>query len=97
MSGREIQTDYNQHHQITPTTIKKDIVSLFDALTGSDSDQMEAVAEPAANFESMEDLDQLIARLEKQMHAAAEELAFERAAQLRDRIRDLRQQGVFEL
>ena len=94
---RQIQTDYNQHHQITPTTIKKDIVSLFDALTGSDSDQMEAVAEPAANFESMEDLDQLIARLEKQMHAAAEELAFERAAQLRDRIRDLRQQGVFEL
>jgi excinuclease ABC subunit B len=95
---RRIQEAYNQRHGITPTTIQKEIVSLFEALSGAGADHAaEAAAEPAVAYGSMEELDRDIARLEKEMHAAADKLAFERAAQLRDRIRDLRRQGVFEL
>jgi len=94
---RRIQTDYNERHNITPTTIEKDIVSLFEAISGDARSPDSGAAEPEAAYTTMEELDREITRLEKKMHAAAAELAFERAAELRDRIRDLRRKGVFEL
>jgi len=94
---RRIQTDYNERHNITPTTIEKDIVSLFEAISGDARSPDSGAAEPEAAYTTMEELDREITRVEKKMHAAAAELAFERAAELRDRIRDLRRKGVFEL
>jgi len=94
---RRIQTDYNERHNITPTTIEKDIVSLFEAISGDARSPDSRAAEPEAAYTTMEELDREITRVEKKMHAAAAELAFERAAELRDRIRDLRRKGVFEL
>jgi excinuclease ABC subunit B len=47
-------------------------------------------------IESLEDLDRVIAALEDEMKAAAADLAFERAAEIRDRIASLRKRMVFE-
>ena len=49
-----------------------------------------------SEYKSLEDLDKVIQSLESEMHAAAQELEFERAAELRDQIRTLKKLIVFE-
>jgi excinuclease ABC subunit B len=50
-----------------------------------------AVSEPAAEFNSVDDLDKIINELEDEMRKAARELAFEKAAKLRDQIKELQE------
>jgi len=91
---RKIQENYNQKHGITPTTIQKEISSTFDHLYEYDV-PLEQVAEQIPEFETLDNLDILLPKLEKEMHQAAKELAFERAAELRDRIKALKKKFVF--
>ncbi|MBM4132483.1 MAG: excinuclease ABC subunit UvrB [Nitrospira sp.] len=84
---RRIQTDFNQAHGITPESVKKSIPALEYKMAELDYVQLELAAEPEAAYG---DSEALIRRLEAEMKAAAKELAFERAAELRDRIRALR-------
>lgn len=84
---RRIQEAYNTAHRITPTTIRKTLVSAFDALHESEAAVASKVAEPISAFGEEADLGRLIQRLEKEMREAAKELAFERAAELRDQIK----------
>ncbi len=89
---RKIQTEYNETHNITPASIKK---SIQDSL--GDMEKISLV--PMVEEEEEEYLTEgnvidLAARLEKQMHAAAKDLEFERAAQLRDRINRLREKDL---
>ena len=84
---RRIQADYNQAHGITPESVKKSIPALAYKMAELDYVQLELAAEPEAAYG---DSEALIRRLEAEMKAAAKELAFERAAELRDRIRTLR-------
>ncbi|TAJ08987.1 MAG: excinuclease ABC subunit UvrB [Nitrospirae bacterium] len=85
---RRIQADYNQVHGITPESVKKSIPALEYKMAELDYVQLELAAEPEAAYSG--DSEELIRRLEAEMKAAAKELAFERAAELRDRIRAVR-------
>jgi excinuclease ABC subunit B len=84
---RKIQEDYNKQHGITPQGIRKAIRDI--------TERVKVVAEPRAEYvavpASKEDMLRLIKDLEKQMKAAAKNLEFEKAALIRDRIFDLRQ------
>ena len=88
---REVQEAYNTKHGITPETIKKAVDSPLDDLLRAGSlnvDKAQSVArQVAANKTSKPEAE--IARLKKQMKAAAAKLEFERAAELRDLIREL--------
>ncbi|MBR0399079.1 MAG: excinuclease ABC subunit UvrB [Eubacterium sp.] len=85
---RAVQEAYNREHGITPTTIQKGV---RDLITIS-----KEVARTEARFEkdpesmSRKELEKLIKQVEKQMRAAAAELNFEMAAELRDRMLELK-------
>jgi excinuclease ABC subunit B len=87
---RRIQEAYNEQHGITPATIKKGIPVLEYATAELDYVQLELAADPRAAYKEDENVDDLIRRLESEMKAAAKSLEFERAADLRNRIRTLR-------
>ncbi|MBW1991980.1 MAG: excinuclease ABC subunit UvrB [Deltaproteobacteria bacterium] len=87
---RRLQEDYNRAHGITPETIKSRIKDILASVYEADYVTVPVAAEEPVPYMA-EDLDQQIARLKKEMQAAARKLEFERAAQLRDRIRALEQ------
>jgi excinuclease ABC subunit B len=86
---REKQLAYNTAHNITPTTIKKKIMEVRthrkeeETVAKVSADDLEAAHEG--------NLPKLIEQLRKQMMAAAENLEFEKAAQLRDRLKKLKE------
>ena len=88
---RTKQEAYNREHGITPETIKKAVDSPLDELLRAGSlnvDKTKSVAAQAASRPAT-DPEQEIKRLKKQMKAAAAKLEFERAAEIRDLIREL--------
>ncbi len=88
---RRIQAEYNRAHGITPESVKKSIPTVEYAMAQLDYLSLDLVAESQAVSQQEErDVEQLIRRLEAEMKAAAKELKFERAAELRNRIRALR-------
>ncbi|MFO7963544.1 MAG: excinuclease ABC subunit UvrB [Desulfobacterales bacterium] len=94
---RKIQKAYNRLHNITPASIQKDISSIFERVFEEDYVTVPKVEEPTAPFESIENVDLMIRNLEKEMKKAARKLEFEKAAELRDRIKSLKQRLVFDL
>lgn len=76
---RKIQDDYNKAHNITPKTIKKDIRAIIESLTPAEDSAAPDIG----------DVEERIEDLKAQMLAAAENLEFERAAELRDMIKKL--------
>jgi excinuclease ABC subunit B len=93
---RRIQQKHNEIHNITPTTINKSITDIFDLAYTPEEVDSEQVAETQPQYDANEDIESIVAGLEKQMHAAAKELAFEQAAKIRDRIKALRKRQLFE-
>jgi excinuclease ABC subunit B len=91
---RTVQEEYNRKHNITPTSIKKNIQATLRTVYEQDYFTVPVAAEEAGGYVSTVDIPQLIARLEKQMRVAAKELDFETAAELRDKIRSLRQKEM---
>jgi excinuclease ABC subunit B len=87
---RRMQAEYNAAHGITPESIKKGILELEYKMAEADYVTVELAAEPAASYADGRGVETLIQRLEEEMKAAAKVLDFERAAELRDRIRSLR-------
>jgi excinuclease ABC subunit B len=94
---RFIQTDYNQAHNIIPETIQKNIPEHFGAEYQTLPIDNNSVAEPGEGYASVEKIETDIVELERQMQAAAKELDFELAAELRDRIKLLRKKIIFEI
>jgi len=94
---RKIQIAYNTKHNITPTSVHKVVASVFNFEEKDDSIDSFKVAEKMAPFGNrpqksanhVENPEALIKKLEKEMHAAARDLEFERAADLRDQIKAL--------
>ncbi len=84
---RRIQTEYNEAHGIIPTTIKKEI---RDAIAGKETQEMAAKYIKKKTKGNKKDKDQLIESLQKEMRDAAKVLDFERAAELRDIILELK-------
>jgi excinuclease ABC subunit B len=93
---RHIQSDYNQEHGIEPQSIQKDIARLFETVYQPEETGME-VGEPGQSYGDVEQLETSIETLEAEMLQAARELEFEKAARLRDRIKELRGQLLLEL
>ena len=89
---RKIQIAYNQKYGITPQTIKKPIENNLLSLVASYRDLEDIVAEEMVDLGiEKKDLPKLIDKLEKDMHKAAKILDFERAAQIRDQLKKLRE------
>ncbi len=88
---RAIQEEYNQKHGITPTTIQKDVRDVIRATTAAEETE-EYTYENTKKLTKKEK-DNLITSMEKEMKEAAKSLDFERAAQLRDAILELKAEG----
>lgn len=85
---RAIQEEYNKAHGITPTTIKKavrDLIAVSKAVAKTE-DKLKKDPESM----NRKELTKLIAQVEKQMRAAAADLNFEQAAELRDKMIELK-------
>ncbi|MBU6390634.1 MAG: excinuclease ABC subunit UvrB [Planctomycetota bacterium] len=83
---RELQIAYNKKHSITPTTIQKEIKKGIEDEVSSHKIVYETIAESEEEYITQE----FINELEEEMLRAAEALEFERAAELRDKIQQIR-------
>ncbi|HET7346680.1 MAG TPA: excinuclease ABC subunit UvrB [Acidobacteriaceae bacterium] len=87
---RAVQRAYNEEHGITPQSIIRQVdMSLAKILQAEYADLAEEV-ETMPEFQSQAELDDFIAKLETEMREAAKKFEFEKAAKLRDTIKDLR-------
>jgi excinuclease ABC subunit B len=86
---REIQEQYNKEHGITPKTIQKAVRELISISKAVAKQEMQLAKDPESM--SKEELEKLINKLTKQMKQAAAELNFEAAAELRDKMTELKQ------
>jgi len=93
---RRVQEEYNRKHGITPESIVKSIRGGMGAAGKAGPGTEQGVAEEAPLFGSPQELERERERLTKQMKKASKELDFEKAAELRDRIRELKQLELFE-
>ncbi|MBC5650564.1 excinuclease ABC subunit UvrB [Blautia segnis] len=85
---REIQESYNEEHGITPTTIKKAVRDLIAVSKAVAETEVKLKKDPESM--SKKELKDLISQLEKQMRQAAADLNFEQAAELRDKMIELK-------
>src|SRR6266540_1668104 len=91
---RKSQAQFNREHGITPETIKKGIPkTLYEASEG-DYVTVPMAAEEAPAYQLDGNPGPMLKRLAAEMKAAAKELDFERAAQIRDQIKALKQQAL---
>jgi excinuclease ABC subunit B len=89
---RDIQEAYNEEHGITPQTIQKEIRDVIRAThAAEEQEDYAAPAKPAKM--TKKERDKLIANMEKEMKEAAKALNFERAAELRDLLLELKAEG----
>jgi len=87
---RTLQEQYNRAHGITPESIKKAIGELAYQTAEPDYVQLDLAAEPVRAYRTNDEIEKTIQQLEDEMKAAAKNLEFERAAELRDKIRALK-------
>ena len=91
---RTKQIAWNTANGITPTTIKKEIRDILGSLYEQDYVTVPIAAEGEEGYVDPEDLPATIAKLKKDMAEAAESLEFERAAEIRDRVKMLETQAL---
>jgi excinuclease ABC subunit B len=87
---RKIQEEYNRREGLTPETIQKSITDIRHSIYEAD---YFTVPLDAAETEGEFNVSELRAELRREMVAAAERLDFERAAELRDRLKELESQA----
>ncbi len=87
---RRIQEEYNIRNNITPKSIQKDITNILSSIYEADYWTVPVVAEERVEYNSESELK----NLEEAMRQAAEKLEFEKAAELRDRIRAIRERLI---
>lgn len=91
---RSIQEAYNEEHGITPMTIVKAIPELIQATRAAEEEEAyEAFTKAPQEKLSKKEREKVIERMEKEMKEAAKELDFERAAELRDIVLELKAEG----
>ena len=91
-SRRKKQVAYNKKHGIVPKTIFRKIAPSFAPVEMNDMLESDSyVAEEIPVYETVINMEEIIADFEEEMREAAESLEFERAAELRDRIAELRE------
>ena len=82
---REIQSKYNEENGIIPKTIVKEVRDSIETLKPADEEVVFGIAESEDEYEVQNNIE----TLQKEMMEAAQNLQFERAAQLRDKIKEL--------
>jgi excinuclease ABC subunit B len=95
---RKLQKKYNEEHNIIPATIYKSMEEILSSTSIADIRKKEdkadygfsMVAEPVLKYMNQEQKEDLILQLTDEMHKAAKDLEFERAANLRDEIQRLK-------
>ncbi|HEY7168350.1 MAG TPA: excinuclease ABC subunit UvrB, partial [Candidatus Binatia bacterium] len=87
---RQLQSAFNKEHGITPQTVIRSLGSPLIKIYDADYVDIPLAADKPAGYKAAE-LPRTIKRLKKDMKEAAQQLEFEKAAELRDRIRDLEQ------
>ena len=88
---RKIQEAYNKDHGITPKTIVKGVREVINtAIAAEDSLDFKELVDTDNEF-TKDEINEMIDALKPEMYRAAEELDFERAAEIRDKIKDLRE------
>jgi len=87
---RAIQRAYNIEHDITPESILRPLDMSLASIIEADYVDMTSDVDGLPEFKSQEELDAYIAKLESDMREAAKRFEFEKAAKLRDTVRDLR-------
>ena len=91
---RAVQDAYNQEHGILPETIKKGIPKTLYEISEADYVTVPIAAEEQSRYGLDGRLKPVLQRLEGEMKSAAKELDFERAAELRDQIKQLKRQAL---
>jgi excinuclease ABC subunit B len=91
---RSVQGEYNRVHGITPETIKRGIPKALYAASEADYVTVPIAADNRAVYGADVQLKPMLLRLEAEMKQAAKDLAFERAADLRDQIKALKHQAL---
>jgi excinuclease ABC subunit B len=86
---REIQMKYNEEHGITPTTVMKHVRDILEISKVSEEGAQYGTMEEALEG-TKENIEKTIEKYEIEMRAASKDLQFERAAQLRDKIFELK-------
>jgi excinuclease ABC subunit B len=87
---RAIQNKYNEEHGITPTTIQKKVRELIRISKKAEADYYKMEKDPESM--SKKELEAVAKKITKEMHTAAAELNFELAAELRDRLLEIKKQ-----
>ena len=87
---RKVQMAYNEEHGITPQTVKKAVRDLISISKKVASEELQMEKDPESMSRS--ELEKLIKDMTKQMKKAAAELNFEMAAQVRDKLVELKKQ-----
>jgi excinuclease ABC subunit B len=83
---RKIQIEYNIKHKIVPQTIVKEIHDITEQIEEAKIKEIQQLKE----FVPKEEIPVIIRALEEEMQVAATELEFEKAASIRDRIKELK-------
>jgi excinuclease ABC subunit B len=93
---RKIQIQYNEENNITPQSIIKPIDMSLVAI--AEADYVTVAVEPEEPTEQMppEQFERFLAELEEKMREAARKFEFEKAAQLRDRIKELKARAILQ-
>ncbi|OZM56531.1 excinuclease ABC subunit B [Lottiidibacillus patelloidae] len=89
---REVQEAYNKKHGITPKTIKKEVRDVIQATMAAE-DEAAYSAEKKPKKLTKKEREKMIVNIEKEMKEAARELNFEKAAELRDLLLELKAEG----
>ena len=86
---RQLQEEFNTEHGITPTTVQKSFRTILESIEEKDYYTIPMAAEETEEYAAPQDIPRLVKQLRKEMLAAAKELEFEKAAELRDRVKKL--------
>ena len=86
---RKIQRTYNEENNITPESIRKTIHNILGSVYEADYATVPLVAEGKIPYDSEQEIPAVIARLKQEMKQAAAELEFEKAAEIRDQIKEM--------
>jgi len=87
---RVVQTAYNVENGITPESIVRPLEMELARILNADYADLTEQDEEVPEFQTQAELDAFIGRMEEQMRAAAKQFEFEKAAQMRDKIKELR-------
>ena len=91
---RERQEAYNKKYGITPESIVKDIDNVLSSVYERDYTRVPVASKQDQTFSTLKERDKYILKLRTEMHEAAENMEFERAATLRDQISGIRKRAL---